>query len=472
MARTAETHEPAPEDGVWTDASELAGGPRGRFAGRTAGALAWLTHRRVLVLLTALAALLAYAVKQPCFGINWGSPDVFSRACYSDWPVIFTGRGLDDGVFPFITEGARVEYPVLLGLFAGLTAFLTPGGGDSPGRTLFFFEINAVLAAIAWGALVLVTAATAERLRAQGAFRGTAAERPRWGSGLERGAVVALSPAVIATVYINWDVYAVLFAAVALWAVVSRRWALAGVMIGLGTAFKLYPLLLLGVVFLGALRSESPRRDWKGFGITTATAALAWLAVNVPAMVRDFGAWSYFLSFSREREAGFSSVWFVYNLTARARGLPEMSPGAINTAGMALLLAALAGIVVFAWKAPQRVQPAALAFLVVAAFVLTNKVYSPQFVIWLVPLAALAGIPWRWLIAWQVVELLHWWAVWEALAKWSTPGVQSQHAIPDGVYSLAVVAHVAAVLALCAYVVVWEAARPRASGASGIQARP
>ena len=40
------------------------------------------------------------------------------------------------------------------------------------------------------------------------------------------------------------------------------------------------------------------------------------------------------------------------------------------------------------------------------AFLLTNKVWSPQFSLWLVPLAALALPRWRPLLAWHAAEAL------------------------------------------------------------------
>ena len=40
------------------------------------------------------------------------------------------------------------------------------------------------------------------------------------------------------------------------------------------------------------------------------------------------------------------------------------------------------------------------------AFLLTNKVWSPQFSLWLLPLAALARPHWRALLAWQAAEAL------------------------------------------------------------------
>lgn len=464
-ARASETESTQRRrDAVWERASEIIGGPRGEHAGRATGALAWFTPARVLILLTAVSAIIAYLIKLPCFPINWSSPGAFSRACYSDWPVIFTGRGLADGSFPFLTAGPYVEYPVLLGLFAGLTGWAVPGTGMDAGRTVVFFEINAVLAAIAWGALVLVTMATARRIRASGAYQGTTAHRPGWAPDLERAAAVALSPAIITTIFINWDIYAVLLAALALWAIVARKWALAGVFIALGTAFKLYPILLLGVVFLRALRSPKNPSGWRAFLVTSVTAAGVWLAVNLPFMLKDFAAWKYFLDFSRDREAGFSSVWFVYNMVALKVNVPQLTPEQINVIGMICLLAMLALIVLFSLAAPVRVPPAELAFLIVAAFVLTNKVYSPQFVIWLVPLAVLAGISWRVLIAWQLVEVLHWWATWEVLARWAEKD-NAQHALPEKIYMLAVGAHVLAVLWIMGIIVLRQMAKPRADRA-------
>jgi uncharacterized membrane protein len=460
---------PPLEDPVWEGSSEIVGGPLGRYAGPRRGLAAWLTPTKALLLLTALSAILAYVIKMPCFGIGWSAPDVFSRGCYSDWPVIFTGRGLADGTFPFITPGSQVEYPVLMAIFTALVAVVTPGMGADHARIVAYFDINAVLAAAAWMGLTLVTAATAVRLRAAGAFQGLGSERPRWGSGIERAAAVALSPAIIVTAYINWDIYAVLFASAALWAIVARKWVWAGVFIGLGTAFKLYPILLLGVIFLGALRAPKAgsedaapsgrQGEWRGFAVATGVSVVTWLLANVPAMLADFTAWKYFLDFSKERGASYGSIWFLYNLTAEKNGVAALTPERINTLAMVLLIAGLLAVVAFAWFTPVRAQPAQLAFLIVSIFILTNKVYSPQYVIWLVPLAVLAGLSWRALIAWQIVEVLHWWATWEAITKWTTNG-NSQHTLPDVVYVWSVMAHIVAVVAIMGWIVYQQFSRP------------
>jgi uncharacterized membrane protein len=49
---------------------------------------------------------------------------------------------------------------------------------------------------------------------------------------------------------------------------------------------------------------------------------------------------------------------------------------------------------------------AQVVFLTVVAFLLTNKVFSPQYVLWVIPLAALARPRWKPFLAWQVTEVL------------------------------------------------------------------
>ncbi|NEE19225.1 hypothetical protein G3M58_73760, partial [Streptomyces sp. SID7499] len=67
----------------------------------------------------------------------------------------------------------------------------------------------------------------------------------------------------------------------------------------------------------------------------------------------------------------------------------------VNTASVVLMAVFCAGIAGLALSAARRPRFAQLAFLVVAAFILTNKVYSPQYVLWLIPLAVLARPRWR-----------------------------------------------------------------------------
>jgi uncharacterized membrane protein len=77
-------------------------------------------------------------------------------------------------------------------------------------------------------------------------------------------------------------------------------------------------------------------------------------------------------------------------------------------------LLAIAAVGWLALTAPERPRLAQLAFLTIAAFLLTTKVWSPQYSVWLIPLLALSRPRWRLALIWQVSEI----AVWIATLLW------------------------------------------------------
>ncbi|OMH34197.1 glycosyltransferase family 87 protein [Tersicoccus sp. Bi-70] len=420
---------PTRADPVLRRLSEGVGGVLGRHSAPGLVAPGFFTVERVLVLLTVLAAVLSVVVKQYCRVNGWHTPDHFYAACYSDWGELFHQRGLDTGVLPFITPGQRFEYPVLLGALAGLTALVVPGSGASVARSTAYFDINAVLVAATWIVAVVATARMSHR-------------RP-WDA-----AMLAVAPAVIISATINWDFWAVMLAALAMLAFARERPVLAGVLIGLGTAVKLYPLLLLGPILVLAIRTGR----WRPLALAALGTAVSWLAVNLPLMLIDYPGWRYFLDFTRDRPAGFSSFWYVQEVMADRFHLAALPIDTVNTLSTGLFVLCCLAVALLGLTSPRRPRIAQLAFLVVAAFVLTNKVYSPQYVLWLVPLLALARPRWRSFLGWQVIEVQHWAATWLYLGQ-LTSGGNAQHNIDKLYYSLAVIAHMVALLYLMAAVV-------------------
>lgn len=90
-------------------------------------------------------------------------------------------------------------------------------------------------------------------------------------------------------------------------------------------------------------------------------------------------------------------------ISAGAAGFPV---GPLNLVTALTCAALLSGLGVLVLSAPRRPRVPQVAFLAVVAFLLTNKVYSPQYVLWLLPLVALARPRWGAFLAWQLTEAL------------------------------------------------------------------
>jgi len=86
----------------------------------------------------------------------------------------------------------------------------------------------------------------------------------------------------------------------------------------------------------------------------------------------------------------------------RDHGIPVT---VLNTITMIALLGSIAAIAALCWFAPRRPRLPQVLFLLVVAFLVTNKVFSPQYTLWLLPLYALARPRWRAFLVWQAAEV-------------------------------------------------------------------
>jgi uncharacterized membrane protein len=370
----------------------------------------------VLVGLTAVAYSIGFLTKMPCVTENFGGDAAYTKLCYSDIPPLYQLRGFADGWLPYLQtgegRGPTLEYPVLTGFFMQIASWVTGTSGDTAARTMFFFAVTVVML---FACLVVTVVCTALVVR----------RRP-WDA-----AFVVLAPALILTAFINWDLFAVALTAGSMLAWSRRRVGWSGVLLGLAIAAKFYPLLLLGPLFVLCLRAGRMR----SYGVLLGSTALTWLAVNLPVYLVNPVGWAQFYTFSAERTVSWGSLW--YALDAMKLGVPAES---VNLVATGLLLVLCLAIAVLILKAPQRPRYAQVAFLVVAAFCLTNKVYSPQFVIWLVPLAALARPRWRDFLIWQAGEVVHFAATWWFLHSYGN----DNKGLPEGWYVAAILVHIAA----------------------------
>lgn len=428
-------------------ASEVVGGPLGEHAAPHP----WWTPVRVVLAVAAVAFAVGMVLKTPCVATNWADGQLrYAAMCYSDVPYLYTGRGFAELVLPFSDTGGRypaLEYPVVIGYVAWAAAWLTQtlaGGADldlrrtvpvdqlyaAPGvadETGLYFVVTAVLMA---GAALL----------AAWFMAGAQPGRPY------DAVLLSAAPTLMLAGLINWDLLAVAAVAGAMWAWARGRPGLTGVMIGLGTATKLYPLFLLGAVLVVCLR-ERRIRTW---GVVTATAAAAWLAVNLPVLLLAFEQWKEFWAFNSERGADLGSLWLVWQQAGHTIQAPT-----INLVSWVAFAAVCLGVLVLGLLAPRTPRVSQLALLVVAGFLLVNKVYSPQYVLWLLPLAVLAHPRWRDLLIWQAGEIVYFAAVWFYLGEYTASGVSGGQ---DRFYWLAIGVRVAAQLFLVAMVLreVWQ----------------
>ena len=372
----------------------------------------WWHPIRVAVVVAFLAYSAAVLLRLPCVANGFSGVERYTRMCYSDIPVLYELRGFADGLLPYLHNAPDVEpfeYPVLTGALAQVGAWLTPvfGGGG-----IGFYAAHVLLLGVLFVVTVVATGLTA-------------VPRP-WDAML-----VATSPALLLSATINWDMLAV--ALVAVWLLLwSRRYVfLAGVVLGLAIAAKFYPVIFLGPLLLLCWRAGVMR----SFGRLVAGAGAGWLAVNVPVMLVSFDGWSRFYLFSSERGQDLGSVW----LAASIGGL-TVPADVLNWLGIgvfALLCAGVAALIVFS---PRQPRLAPMLFLTLAAFLVTNKVYSPQFVMWLVPLAVLSLPRLRPLLIWQGAEVLYFAAVWLYLVELEEPGA----GLHPGWYAAAIVIRVIA----------------------------
>jgi uncharacterized membrane protein len=304
-----------------------------------------------MVLLTLAATLtIGLLIKAPCASGSWASGRTQHLLCYSDIVPLYAGEGLSARRIPYFE--ARNEYPVGQGLWMYASSVPVSSTGS-------FFLLNVAALAV----LALVTTMMLYRLVGSGSL------------------YFAAAPALALYGFLNWDLLPVALSTFAIAAFLSRRSVRSGVLLGLATAAKLFPALFL-VPFAADLgregRSDAERRL---VGWTVGIVA----AINLPFVLFAFHGWSYFLRFTSGRPVNDGTVWFVACQALRS----------CNSVLFATILpiAAFAVASVAVWRLSVKADPDrprwALGFPLLIAFMLTNKVYSPQYDLWLLPWFAL-----------------------------------------------------------------------------------
>jgi len=335
---------------------------------------------RVLVALAILAALLSVAKFNHCANTGWATPDQYVHACYSDLPALFEARGLNTNAWPFASDDNSVEYPVLTAMVMYATSF----AANSP---VSYFNINIFFLILLFIATVLLV----RKIRPEFAY------------------LVPIAPAMIASLFINWDLWAIASMLLAIYWFDRKQFLPSAVLLGVSIATKFLPIFLLIPIVFIFWREAKMKDAIKYVAITFGT----WCALNLPFAVTTPTGWWRFYKLNLDRGPDWGSFW----LALQQLGINLTN---LNYLSILLLLIALTAIAILLFEIKYTPTLASVAFFVIASVMLASKVYSPQYVLWLTPLAVIALTNLKDLHAfwlWQTTEMIYHIAIWQHLAQ-------------------------------------------------------
>ena len=339
-----------------------------------------LLKARALVALAILAALLSVAKFSHCANTGWATPDQYVHACYSDLPALFEARGLSSNEWPFASDDNSVEYPVVTAMVMYVTSF----AANSP---VSYFNINIFFLILLFIATVIVV----RKIRPEFAY------------------LVPVAPAMIASLFINWDLWAIASMMLAIYWFDRKQYLASSVLLGISISTKFLPIfLLIPIVFI--FWREAKIKDAIKYVVITFGI---WLAINLPFALTTPTGWWRFYKLNLDRGPDWGSFW----LALQQLGVNLTN---LNYLSILLLLIALTTIAILLFELKYTPSLASVAFFVIASVMLASKVYSPQYVLWLTPLAVIAltnskDLHAFWL--WQTTEIIYHIAIWQHLAQ-------------------------------------------------------
>jgi Glycosyltransferase family 87 len=323
--------------------------------------VAW--HEQEQLRLTPLLAVTAaYALAVVLVHDAVGIPGDTDGAVYAA-----QGNELLDGDYP------RSEYPVGAVLLFGLDALI---GGETVRTTHSLLMIPFLLAASS--AIWLLNT--------------------EWSAWL--AAVFALWPADLYFVQMRFDIVVVALLLLGLLFALREQWMTAGALLGVGAAVKWSPALACALLVLWLVASRRPRDALRHAFAFVA----AFVAISLPFALWQAG--DVLAAYSRQSTRGITAESFPY-LPLRLVGLaepgasgeiqdPAVVPAWADDAAVVLqLLFVLAVILLVVWSHATLDGAVAAAAVAPAVFLLTNRVFSPQFALvvlgaWTVAISLLA----------------------------------------------------------------------------------
>jgi len=361
---------------------------------------------RSLIALVLLSSLISFLKFNHCRNNDFTSPDNYIHACYTDIPALFSERGLNTNTFPYLSAANSMEYPPVTGLFAWAISFITPNFSN-----VLYFDLNILFLIMMYFISALILKALAPKYLY----------------------LFLASPAVIASLFINWDLIAVSSALLAVYFFEKKKYEESAIALGISIATKFFPIVMLLPIVIIFYR----RKQIKQLNRYLFTTAILWLAINLPIAAFYFDGWWRFFKLNIERGADFGSIWYGLSLlNINISNLDLIYPLLSIT-----LFIALAFYLLKLDKIPSLIH---ITFFALVIFTTFGKVYSPQYVLWLTPFAVIAITNSRQQISfwfWQITEIIYHLAIWQYLALYAG----AKYGLPDNGYVIATLLRVVGV---------------------------
>jgi hypothetical protein len=379
-------------------------------------------------LILAAAVVVAAAALTPSTEFSRNQGDV---RLYFDNAAAILG-----GATPY--SDVPLEYPPLALVPMLVPYLLAPGGPPTFEQYAWRFAGWEAALVLALG-FVLVHVARLGNLE-------TRRRDPGWTIAWRLPILVAGAALVIAW---RFDLFAAFLLAVAVWATLANRPVAAGVALGLGMLTKLFPIVAAPALAIAWLAPRDDRRLFL-FGVAIVVTVVVGLA---PFLVIAGSDALSFLDYQARRGLEIESVGagvVLLDALARGQALEMHSPfkavevfGPLAEAWLRVLpiltVAGFGALAVAGWRAvrptatrgaglrPETI--ASLAGATVLVLLVTSKVFSIQYVVWLVPFIALLG-GWKFWLGAAVVALTM------AIHPFGFAGLVDQDAVPVLVLNL------------------------------------
>ncbi len=279
----------------------------------------------------------------------------FYHSNYSDILSLWAGRHLFLHQVPYIQN--RIEYPVLMGITMWVTSYFS-------GPILYFIANAVILSFCAAGTFLIL-----EKILGRYSL------------------LFALSPLLYAYEFLNWDIISIFFMVLGFYFYRNEKWKAAGFWMSLAVFSKFFPIVLLFflVIELWSKKETQALKSLSKYFVVTS------LVINVPFLVANPYNWSYFFEYNFLRQ-GMSSVLDLFYY-------PNLNNSVSNSVFYALIdivsyiTVGASLYLLFRWSRRKYITPVQASALCFTVIMLSNKVFSPHYMMWVLVFALLAELP-------------------------------------------------------------------------------